>query len=66
MLSKCKYAFSRGKLLANVWAWFMYCANTVLAGGVSPHAIANDKQKERRKVIRWFFISVVFLTKIQS
>ena len=24
----------------------MYCANTVLAGGVSPHAIANDKQKE--------------------
>ena len=28
----------------------MYCVNTVLAGGISPHAIANGKQKERRKV----------------
>jgi hypothetical protein len=44
----------------------MYCVNTVLAGGISPHAIANGKQKERRKVIRLFFILVGFLTSVQS
>jgi hypothetical protein len=38
----------------------MYCWNITLAGGVSPHAIASDKQKERRKRIRLFFISIGF------
>ncbi len=57
---KMQIRFLRGKLLANVCAWFMYCWNITLAGGVSPHAIASDKQKERRKRIRLFFISIGF------
>jgi hypothetical protein len=38
----------------------MYCVNTVLAGGISPHAIANGKQKERRKVILFLEMHKLF------